>query len=242
MTSIEQAKQALRERTWRRLIDSGVAAPDAWGRIPAFTGAAATASRLADLDGWRHAKTVMANPDRAQLPVRARALREGKLLYMAVPAMADAKPFYRLDPERLDSPVEAAADPSASARVAERVAIEEMRPIDVVVCGSVAVNRDGARLGKGAGYSDLEVALLIEAGHITDATVIIAPVHRSQLLDEAIPEAAHDVRVDYVVTPDEVIRCAAPRRPTGIDWNSLKAEQLAAIPVLADRAPPRRPA
>jgi NAD(P)-dependent dehydrogenase (short-subunit alcohol dehydrogenase family) len=35
-----------------------------------------------------------------------------------------------------------------------------MRPVNLVVCGSVAVNRRGVRLGKGAGYSDIEVALL----------------------------------------------------------------------------------
>jgi 5-formyltetrahydrofolate cyclo-ligase len=48
-------------------------------------------------------------------------------------------------------------------------AVADMRPVDIVVCGSVAVNRQGARLGKGAGYSDIEVALLQEAGLIGPA-------------------------------------------------------------------------
>jgi hypothetical protein len=42
-----------------------------------------------------------ANPDKAQRAVRARALIEGKVLYMAVPRLADQLPFYLLDPERL---------------------------------------------------------------------------------------------------------------------------------------------
>ena len=50
----------------------------------------------------------------------------------------------------------------------------------MVVCGSVAVNRRGARLGKGAGYSDIEVALLQEAGLIGPSTVIVTTVHRSK--------------------------------------------------------------
>jgi 5-formyltetrahydrofolate cyclo-ligase len=51
-----------------------------------------------------------ANPDKAQRPVRARALTEGKVLYMAVPRLADELPFYLLNPERLSmSPSEAAA-------------------------------------------------------------------------------------------------------------------------------------
>jgi 5-formyltetrahydrofolate cyclo-ligase len=108
-----------------------------------------------------------------------------------------------------------------------------MQPIDVVVCGSVAVNRAGARIGKGAGYSDLEVALLIEAGLVTDATVIVAPVHGLQVVEEDIPETDHDFSVDIIVTPDEVIRCAGRRRPQGLVWNDLTAEKIAAIPVLA---------
>jgi 5-formyltetrahydrofolate cyclo-ligase len=110
-----------------------------------------------------------------------------------------------------------------------------MRPVDVVVCGSVAVNRSGARIGKGAGYSDLEVALLIEAGLVTEKTVIVAPVHQLQVVDEEIPETEHDFRVDLIVTPEEVIECPDRRRPEGLIWGDLTAEKIAAIPVLAAR-------
>ena len=53
----------------------------------------------------------------------------------------------------------------------------------------MAVNRDGTRLGKGPGYSDLEVALLAEAGLIGPATVIVTTVHPLQVLDDLV--AAH---------------------------------------------------
>jgi len=36
--------------------------------------------------------------------------------------------------------------------------------LDAIVCGSVAVRRDGRRCGKGEGYSDLEFAILRELG------------------------------------------------------------------------------
>jgi hypothetical protein len=42
-----------------------------------------------------------ANPDKAQRAVRARALTAGRVLYMAVPRLADQLPFYLLDPLRL---------------------------------------------------------------------------------------------------------------------------------------------
>ncbi|WP_369028983.1 5-formyltetrahydrofolate cyclo-ligase [Streptomyces adonidis] len=237
MTDIDQAKQAVRERVWRRLIDGGGAPADSYGKIPGFYGSEATAEQLAGLDEWRAASTIKANPDWAQLPVRVRALKDGKRVYMAVPKMASIQPFYLLDPETLSISPEEAAEKKGAAQVARRVGVEDVQPIDIVVCGSVAVNRSGARIGKGAGYSDLEVALLIEAGLVTEKTVIVAPVHQLQVIENEIPETEHDFSVDYIVTPDEVIPCANRRRPRGLVWEDLTPEKIAAIPVLAQRRP-----
>lgn len=237
MTNLDQAKTAIRDKVWRRLLDAGVVPPDSYGKIPSFDGAEATALRLAEMEQWQRASTVKANPDYAQLPVRARALEDGKLLYMAVPKMASLQPFFLLDPEAIDLPPAAAAEKKGAAQVGRRVGVEDMRPIDVVVCGSVAVNRSGARIGKGAGYSDLEVALLLEAGLVTDETVIVAPVHALQVIEDQIPESEHDFSVDYIITPNEVIPCPNRRRPRGVVWDDLTPEKIEAIPVLKARQP-----
>ena len=73
-TDIDQAKQAVRERTWALLERSGVVEPGVRGYIPAFAGDDAAADRLTTLPAWQHAQVIKAVPDRAQLPVRARAL------------------------------------------------------------------------------------------------------------------------------------------------------------------------
>jgi 5-formyltetrahydrofolate cyclo-ligase len=88
-----RAKQAIRERVWA-LLESERAArfPGAEGRIPNFAGALNAAARLASLPQWRAARVVKSNPDAPQLPVRARALADGKLLYMAVPRLTDERP------------------------------------------------------------------------------------------------------------------------------------------------------
>jgi len=114
-----------------------------------------------------------------------------------------------------------------------------MRPVDMVVCGSVAVNRGGTRLGKGAGYSDIEVALLAEAGLIRSRTLIVTTVHPLQVLDEPIPETGHDFSVDLIITTRDLICCGPPRRPAGLDWDELPASMIAAIPVLAALAASR---
>jgi len=223
---IDEAKQAIRRRVWDLLVAEYVVERGVHGYIPAFVGAEAAADRLAGLAEWQAARVVKAVPDRAQQPVRERALRDGKLLYVAVPKLAAELPFFVVDPAGLAAaPAEAAAREHA-ARHARKVA----------VCGSVAVNRRGSRLGKGAGYSDIAVALLQEAGRIGPSTVIVTTVHPLQVVDDVMPETEHDFSVDLIVTPDEVIECEPPRRPTGLYWNNLTAAKIAAIPVLAARA------
>ncbi len=103
----------------------------------------------------------------------------------------------------------------------------ELEPVDLVVCGSVAVNRQGARVGKGGGFSDLEFALLVEAGLIGEDTVLATTVHPLQVLAEALPETAHDFRLDLIVASEEVITCRRTRRPPGIFWEHLDGAKRA---------------
>ncbi|MFL5974932.1 MAG: 5-formyltetrahydrofolate cyclo-ligase [Solirubrobacterales bacterium] len=221
------AKQQVRERVWRTLESEGAARfPGARGRIPNFRGAEAAAERLAQLRQWESADVVKSNPDAPQLPVRRRARRDGKTLYMAVPRLARDKPFVRIAG---DPTIKKALDEGAPA------AVEDLGHVDLVVCGTVAVNRAGVRIGKGGGYSDLELGLLVEAGLVDDATTIVTTVHPLQLLDEQLPETAHDFRVDIVVTPDDVLHIDARRRSPGVLWEHLDDETIAAIPVLATR-------
>lgn len=233
LRAAERAKQAIRERVWALLEREGAARfPGAPGRIPNFVGAEAAAKRLAELPEWKRARVIKANPDSPQLPVRAQALADGKLLYMAVPRLAEPKPFMLLDPDRLTVAPRRAASIRGASAVGRKVSIDEMRPVDLVICGSVAVNRKGVRVGKGGGFSDLEFALLVEAELITDDTTLATTVHPLQVLDEELPETDHDFRVNRIVTPDEVITCRRTRRPPGILWDHLDDDKIGAIPAL----------
>jgi 5-formyltetrahydrofolate cyclo-ligase len=234
----DRSKQEVREDVWAALSAAGVARfPGARGRIPNFTGAERAAERLAGLDEWRAAEVLKCNPDLPQLPVRARALADGKTVYLAVPKLRTAQPFLLLDPDRLTVKPRAAASIKGSAEQGRPVGLEALDHIDLVVCGTVAVNALGVRIGKGGGFSDLEYALGVEAGVIDDATTIVTTVHPLQVIDGDLPETDHDFRVDVVVTPDEVIRCGRRPRPRGVLWDHLDDEKIAAIPVLAERRP-----
>ncbi|MEU6523464.1 5-formyltetrahydrofolate cyclo-ligase, partial [Streptomyces sp. NPDC046924] len=227
---------AVRTQVWDALTAAdAVHDPSVHGRIPHFKGAEEAAARLAGLPAWQRAGVVKAVPDKAQLPVRARALEEGKIVYMAVPRLATPKPFYLLDPATLTIPPAEAAASRTAATIAPTVEVDALRPLDLIVLGSVAVHRDGARIGKGAGYSDIEFALLTEAGLVTPETIVVTTVHTLQVTDNPIPTTAHDVGVDLIVTPGETLACPNPHRPAGIDWSALTAEKIAAIPALTAR-------
>jgi len=107
-----------------------------------------------------------------------------------------------------------------------------MNPVEIVVSGSVAVNRSGGRVGKGGGYSDLEYALGREFGIVDEDTPILTTVHAIQVVDVDIPMVEHDVPIDFIVTRREVIECERREKPNGILWERLDEEKLASIPVL----------
>jgi len=233
------AKAALREEVWSAMRAAKVARfPGAAGRIPNFTGAEIAAQRLRGLPAWDAAATVKANPDSAQLPVRQRALEDGKTVYMAVPRLAEPEPFFALDPDHLAEPPRKAASISGASRSARRVMLGELAPVDLVVMGCVAVAEDGARLGKGGGFADLEYALATAAGLIGARTVTVTTVHEIQVKPTgSIPLTSHDVPVDFVVTPERVIDTRAQRgvlspAEAGIEWDDLTDEKIAAIPLL----------
>jgi 5-formyltetrahydrofolate cyclo-ligase len=206
--------------------------PGARGRIPNFTGAESAAARLASLREWQAAGILKANPDAPQLPVRARALIDWKRLYMAWPRLAHDRPFVLLDPHRLRVSARQAASIKGAMAAGRQVTIPQMGHIDLVVCGTVAVNRQGVRIGKGGGFSDLEFALLVEAGLVDQTTTLVTTVHPLQIIDGDLPETDHDFRVDIIVTPDEVIRTKHRRRPRGIIWGDLDDEKIGEVPVL----------
>lgn len=231
-------KMELCQRIWDLLEREGVAwLPGAQGRIPNFDGAEEAAQRLASLPIWQAAQTIKCNPDSPQKPVRLQALQEGKVLYMAMPRLRGAQPFIELDWTRLQRKFGDDLGKVATIRGAVRygrpVRPEEMRPIDLVVAGSVAVTRDGARLGKGGGYSDLEFALARQAGLIGKTTPVVTTVHTLQIIEQPIPMTRHDMALDYIVTPQEVIATGQRYgQPAGIYWDELPLEKLNVIPVL----------
>jgi 5-formyltetrahydrofolate cyclo-ligase len=230
------AKAALREQVWADLDRPGVARfPKPANRIPNFVGAEAAARNLAATPEWSAATTLKSNPDSPQWPVRTRALEDGKVVYMAVPRLAEHDPFFLLDPARLEDDPRHASSIKGAARSARTVGVDELEPVNLVVTGCVAVDESGARLGKGGGFSDLELAVAAEAGLVDADTIVVTTVHERQVLPPGmVPMTEHDIHVDVIVTPERVLRCPRPASWTlpRLRWQDLTEEKIAAIPLL----------
>jgi len=230
------SKDEIRARVWRLLTARGVGRfPFPLdGRIPNFIGAEAAAARAAELPEWRRARHLKCNPDAPQRPVRLRALRDGKIVFMAVPRLTKPRCFIRLDPARLRGRLAEASTIGGATRLGDPVFPEDLERIDLVVAGSVATSADGRRIGKGGGYSDLEWALARELGLVTARTPVLTTVHDLQVVRGGIPMTAHDVPVDLIVTPARVVRTGRRRaKPRGIRWDELDDERVAAMPAIA---------
>ena len=236
-TGRDGPKDALRARIWEALEAEGVAVGPVGGNIPNFAGADLAAWRLGRTEAWRRARTVKCNPDPPQIPVRLRALHEGKTLYVPVPALVEDTPYLRLDPAALVErgvSFELAATSEGYMMHGVRIGFEDVPPLDFCVVGSVAVSRGGGRTGKGAGFADLETGIFRELGVVGPGTPLATTVHSLQLVaDKEVPMRAHDSPLDLIATEAELI--AAPRaavRPRGVDWDALQPDQFEDIPFL----------
>ncbi len=229
-------KQILRAQIWSALRAAKAHRfPGVEGRIPNFVGAEVAARRLAALPVFQSARTLKCNPDSPQRPVRHAALRAGKVLVIPAPRLAVEHPFLILDPAEIEPGLYWSASSIKGAfQIGRPATAAQVGRLDLIVTGCVGAGRDGARLGKGGGYSDLEYAMLRELGLVDADTPIVSTVHPVQLKAAgALPMKRHDISLDWIVTPEEAIACERVfSRPAGVIWEALDEEKIAAIPVL----------
>jgi len=238
-----KTKSAIRQRVWEFLERNDLAnfPRPVYNRIPNFKGASRAAANLTEqLPEFRDAKTIKVNPDKPQEEVRFKVLEAGKTLMVPTPRLSQGL-FNRLEPDPSDS------SKDKLRQLASRHGIDNMsKPIpmasrirlDMVVIGSVAVDRLGHRIGKGEGFADLEFAMA--ASHhsaITDDTLVVTTVHDCQVFDQLPADIfeSHDLSVDVIVTPTEVFRVSERlKKPEGIQWSLLSREKFDQIPILKE--------
>jgi len=236
-------KWKVRKKVWNYLEDNNLAdfPRPVHHRIPNFKGSAKTGQRLAQLPEFKAAQVVKVNPDTPQKSVRVATLEAQKVLYVPQPRLRTGF-FSRIKPGSVPpNKWNFAATAGGMKQLAEPLGLDDRTKIDIVVVGSSAVNpENGARVGKGEGFAELEYGMMRQLGMIDESTPVVTCLHDCQVVTEDLPPPGqammeHDVPVDIIVTPERIIRVDPAKRlpkPTGIYWNLLSQQKIAQIKVL----------
>lgn len=210
--------------------------------VPDFAGRERCDERLAGLDAYVAARTVLAAPDNSLEAFRAAALADGKRL--VVPTYGMRRGFVLLDGRHVrpeDRSLAATLDGMERfGRPLNLAGLRSLRSVDLVASGAVAVTRSGIHLGSGDGFLDLEWGLLCHLGLAGPDTPVVASVHSCQVIDAPIRPGRHDVIVDLIVTPGRLLRCPPTfPKPAGLFFDELRVDPDRAGPyvreLLADR-------
>ena len=201
------------------------------GRIPNFADARLAAGRLFDAPEWVGIRAIKVNPDSPQKWVRLRALELGIRVYVPTPKLAGG--FHLLDPGAIAPEHFAdAATLKSMDRFSRVVNLDGLPQLDAIVTGCTAVTAAGKRCGKGAGYSDIEYAILLELGH--RPVPVATTVHDVQVVGD-FPVEENDMPLAVICTPTRTLRIAEVlTEPSGIDWARLAPETIEAMPPLQE--------
>ncbi|WP_295721846.1 5-formyltetrahydrofolate cyclo-ligase [uncultured Methanobrevibacter sp.] len=201
---IDAQKDILRKSVYDAIYNDGFSnRPNGdYGKIPDFKGSVIAAELLRTTFQWKTAQTIFSSPDTAQKPVRYFPLEDGKDLIMASPNLQHGYLF--LKSSKITSFVEASTKDGAF-KFSEDLNIEDYPKVDMVVEGSVAVDKKGNRIGKGKGFGDREIQDLLNRKLIDNNTPIVTTIHPLQLVDSVINDQ-HDKVLNMIVTTDKIIR------------------------------------
>ncbi|KYO37923.1 methenyltetrahydrofolate synthase domain-containing protein isoform X1 [Alligator mississippiensis] len=231
------SKQSIREKIWAHLEASGLAEfpRPVHHRIPNFKGSHQACQAIKELEIFDRTREIKVDPDKPLEGVRLAALQARKTLLVPTPRLRTGL-FNQIVPP-LGATKEILRKCATSQGVKDYsvpIGLDAKVKVDLVVVGSVAVSEKGWRIGKGEGYADMEYAMMVSMGAVTEDTPVVTIVHDCQVVD--IPEELlgdHDLTVDYILTPTRTIKTNCKRlKPKGIIWQKVSYEILGKIPIL----------
>lgn len=235
----EVTKQSIRLKVWDTLEKKKLAQfpLPCKNRIPNFVGAGEAANKLATLDTFKNAVSVKVNPDKPQERVRYLTLQNKKNLYVPIPRLLTGL-FQQVVPPKGQNKqylLSLASKQLGIRQFGTPIDFNANIKVDLVVLGAVAVSKEGYRIGKGEGFADLEFAIMMKMGAVSQDTIVATTVHDEQVFD-TLPKhlfRPHDVPVDWIITPTKIyeIEERLPK-PSGIIWHILSNRRLELIPIL----------
>ena len=202
---MNQAKQKLREKIWH-LLETTQAADfplPCYGRIPNFKGVQRATEKLLEWQPFKDAKCVFSAPDYVLRRARELVLVMEKQLIVATPHM---RAFLMLENVPV-AKIKEAVTIKGFHRFGKKLDEEVLKGvIDIFLQGSVAVDMQGNRLGKGKGYGDKEYWFLACKGLLSSDCQVVSIVHDLQVVENfSALVSPEDVKVNCILTPTRMI-------------------------------------
>ncbi|KAI3382527.1 hypothetical protein SNEBB_010963 [Seison nebaliae] len=228
----EDKKATLRSKVWKMMDECRITKfpRPATGRIPNYTTSNICAEKCAQSQVFLDAQRIKCDPDAALQELRYLILKAKKELFVPISRLQDGILYKIVPPNYEEDTLRSCSTQTGAKMHGEAIKVEDKLKMDLIVVGSVAVDQNGNRLGRGRGFGDIEYSALRDIEIADENTPVMTLVHDCQVLDGLIPESEitnFDMVIDYVVTPNSVIRTTPKReKPKTIEWSKLNGEKL----------------
>uniref|UniRef100_A0A4W2FEX1 Methenyltetrahydrofolate synthase domain-containing protein n=1 Tax=Bos indicus x Bos taurus TaxID=30522 RepID=A0A4W2FEX1_BOBOX len=160
-------------------------------RIPNFKGSYLACQNIRDLEVFARTQELKVDPDKPLEGVRLLALQSKKTLLVPTPRLRTGL-FNKITPPpgATKDILRKCATSQGVRNYSTPVGLDSKVLVDLVVVGSVAVSEKGWRIGKGEGYADLEYAMMVSMGAVSQGTPVVTIVHDCQVLPGNRPSRA----------------------------------------------------
>lgn len=214
---------------------------------PDFRGSSDAAARVAELQCYKDADTILVTSDSSLEALRYRALKDGKKVLVGTYRLR--RGFVLLDPNSIgESGLQLAAclDGMEKTGIGRHLEMAQLREqgfkISMCALGGLVFNEQGVVVWEGAALFEVQWAMLQDLGVLDAAAPVVAVAHECQVVNETQhgldiikPEKNGEVQCDFVVSPERTLEIKGAVKPSGgVDFTKVDPEALDNIPPLQE--------
>lgn len=188
------------------------------------------AENLRRLECYRQSRQIFVDPSLLLRQTRVNVLLDGKELIMPSAGLKDG--FYLLKPFSIPfKSLVMGVTYNGLQRYGRRLDYGEISAlaIDLFIGETYAVDRQGNRLGDGAGFFDLAIAILAELGGMAPKSRIVAAIDDIAKITEDLPVESWDCKCAMILEPNGVEVLADSSPVPGIFWDAIAMERIKRI-------------
>ena len=214
-----EQKKSVRAEWHKKLADKHSISQ--WGKA---------AEKLRGLQPYRNAATVFATPHGSLLQARINCLTDGKNLLMPGPSIR--KGFFLLTARSVPfKDISVAVTYKGLEKFGQIMKENSLSQLSLslLLTDSLAIDREGSRIGDGYGFFDLCCALLQEIDGLGHDANILSFIQEEQISQEMLPEDKWDIKITGAITPNQILQFEPPNQKAKIFWDVLPQDRIKRI-------------